>query len=135
MGRRPATDKEALFIYPVRTRVTATVYKRLEKMVAEGDCNSIGEAARRVLSGDKITIFYVDNSLHSPMQRLSEIRSELRSIGVNVNQVTRYFNASSTEDQKLLHSKGVLKEYHQVTARIDELLLIVSELAKKWLQK
>lgn len=135
MARKPASKREQLLVRSVRTRVTEKVYQQLERLVREGDCNSIGEAARRVLSGDKIAIFYVDNSMHLPLERLSEIRQELKAIGVNINQVTRYFNASTNLDKKIFHSLGVLREYHQVDAKVKELLDIVKELAKKWLQK
>ncbi|MVT07732.1 plasmid mobilization relaxosome protein MobC [Chitinophaga tropicalis] len=135
MARKPSPKPEQLYVRSVRTRVTEKVYQRLQYMVSEGDCNSVGEAARRILSGDKIAIFYVDNSLNVPMQRLVEIRQELRDIGVNINQVTRYFNSSTGSDKKLFHSLNVLERYQQVNERVDELLEIVKALSKKWLQK
>lgn len=135
MARNAATDRSALYVRSVRTRVTEKVYQRLEEMVKQGDCHTVGEAARRILSGDKIAIYYVDNSLHMPMQRLSAIRSELRSIGVNINQITRYFHADAGLDAKMVHANAALSQYKQVDARVEELLIIVKELAKKWLQK
>lgn len=69
------------------------------------------------------------------MQRLAEIRQELRDIGVNINQVTRYFNSISGMDKKLFHSLNVLEKYKQVNIRVGELLEIVKVLSKKWLQK
>lgn len=135
MARKPAPKREELFVCPVRTRVTKNIYLRLEQMVSEGDCRSVGEAARRILSNDKIAIYYVDNSLHLPMERLSEIRLELKAIGVNINQVTRYFNSSTNLDKKIVHSLGVLQEYSQVNAKVEELMELLKPLAKKWLQK
>jgi hypothetical protein len=135
MARKKSAKQEELFVRSIRTRVTEKVYQRLEQFVREGDCNSVGEAARRILSGDRMTIFYVDNSLNLPMQRLSEIRHELRDIGVNINQVTRYFNSSTANDKKLFHSLNILDQYQQVSGKVDELLQIVKQLAKKWLQK
>lgn len=132
MGRKPLSNKEETLVHTVYARITEEVYQRLKQMVKDGDCNSIGEAARRILSGDKINIFYVDDSLNLPMERLCEISSELRNISINISKVTKYFNSSSA-DNKLFHSLNVLQQYNQVTTRVDELLLIVSELAKKWL--
>lgn len=135
MARKKSASREELFVRSIRTRVSEKVYQRLMQFVREGDCHSVGEAARRILSGDRMTIFYVDNSLNLPMQRLSEIRQELRDIGVNINQVTRYFNSSTGSDKKLFHTLNVLEQYQQVSVKVDELLEIVKLLAKKWLQK
>jgi hypothetical protein len=135
MARKKSAKQEELFVRSVRTRVTEKVYQRLQQFVREGDCHSVGEAARRILSGDRMTIFYVDNSLSLPMQRLSEIRQELRDIGVNINQVTRYFNTSAGSDKKLFHSLNVLEQYQQISIKVDELFELIKPLAKKWLQK
>lgn len=134
MGKKPLSNREKLLVHTVGFSVTDEVYQRLEQMVKDGDCNSIAEAVRRILSGYIINTFYVDDSLNLSMETLSEISSDLKEIGLNINQSTKDFNSSASLDDKLLHSESILEQYCQVGVRVDELLLIVRQLAKKWLQ-
>jgi hypothetical protein len=92
MPRKKANDQDELFTVPVRTRVTAATADRLEKLRADSDCHSIGELARRILSGGTITIFQKDATMDGPMEQLAGIRKELKAIGVNMNQVTKSFH-------------------------------------------
>lgn len=135
MSRKKATDQSTLYTHPVRTRVTESVYNRLNAFVGNGDCHSIGEVARRVLSREKILYVLKDGSMDAAMEELISIRKELNAIGININQVTHHFHNASTSDQRLFHALKAAEQYNKVGDQVELLLNEISLLAKKWLQK
>lgn len=135
MGRRKYKTPEELLNFPVRTRLTEVTYKRLEKLVTESSCQSVGEVARKILSREKLLCFYKDITMNAPMEELARIRKELKSIGININQLTKSFNSAGEEMHKAFYTIKVMEQYKPVEAKVDRLLLLVSALAEKWLQK
>jgi hypothetical protein len=135
MPRKKASDQDELFIVPVRTRVTKATAERLEKLRAFSDCHSIGELARRILSGSTITVFHKDASMDGVMEQLVIIRRELNAIGVNMNQVTRSYHQSRDEHTKAFYALKLAAQYQEAATRINLLLSLISQLSKKWLAK
>jgi len=135
MGRTKYKNQEDLLSRPIIVRVNEAVFKRLEKLVTESNCQTVGEAARKILSREKILCFYKDVTMNAPMEELSRIRRELKSIGININQLTKGYNSAKEEAHKAFYTLKVMKQYRPVEAKVDRLLLLVSALAEKWLQK
>lgn len=135
MGRRKYKKEEELLSFPIRTRLTEAHYKRLEKLVTESSCQSVGEVARKILSREKILCFYKDITMNAPMEELTRIRKELKSIGININQLTKGHNSGKEEAHKAFYILKVMEQYRPVDAKIDRLLILVSALAEKWLQR
>lgn len=135
MPRKKATDQEALLTFPVRTRLPREVYERLEKLRKESDCRSLGELFRRILSNEKITVFHKDASLDGPMEKLLLLQREIRAIGVNLNQVTRYFHSTSDENRKAFYAMQIAAIYKDADLKINLVLSLISQLSGKWLQK
>ena len=115
---------------PIVIRVTGNVFSKLEKIMQDSGCQSIGEVARMILSDQPIKCFYIDVSLNGPMEQLALIRKELKAIGININQQTRYFHQSRNDAQKSFYALKTAELYRQT----GELLDIVQQLATKWLQ-
>jgi len=134
MARKKAADQEALLSQPVRTRVTHAAWEKLEKIMKESGCQSIGEVARMILSDQPIKCFYLDVSLNAPMEQMALIRKELKAIGININQQTRYFNMSKNDAQRGFYVLKTVDLYMEVGYKVEELLTIVNQLAEKWLQ-
>lgn len=134
MARKKVKDKTRLLSHPIRTRVTEGVYKKLNAFVGNGDCHSIGEAARRVLSREKILCVYKDNTVDVVMEELLKVRQELNAIGVNINQITHHFHLAETIQQKTFHVLKVAEQYRKVGDKVDKLMELISQVAKKWLQ-
>ncbi len=126
MGRTKYKKQEDLLNFPVRTRVT---------LVAESSCQSVGEVARKILSKEKILCFYKDITMNAPMEELASIRKELKSIGININQLVKSFNSAKEEAHKAFYILKVMGQYKPVEAKVDRLLVLVSAMAEKWLQK
>lgn len=135
MGRRKIEDSEELLIHRIRTRVNEKTYRRLENLRITGNCKTIGQIVRHILSNQPITVYQQDISLEAPIQELIKIRGELRAIGVNVNQITHFFHASDTANQKMFHALKVAEEYGKVGNKVEVLIDMVTGLGKKWLQR
>jgi hypothetical protein len=135
MARRKSPYPDQLLTRHIQTKVTDEVYQRLEQLQIKSDCQTMGEFARRILSRDKITLFHKDASLDGPMEELTSIRKELKAIGVNINQITHSFHIAQNDNQRNYQAMRAAEEYRKVGAKVDQLLNIVSQLSKKWLQK
>ena len=133
MPRKKATDQDTLLSYPIRTRVTQKAGERLEKLQEESACQSVGEVARMILSGETISCFYRDVSMNGPMEELALIRKELKAIGININQQTRHFNSSRSDAQRSYYAMKTAELYKQVNPKVEEILQIINRLAEKWL--
>lgn len=135
MPRKKAEKRDELLTHPIILRVTETVFKRLEKLQQESNCQSVGEVARKILSKEKILCFYKDVSLNGPMEELASIRKELKAIGVNINQQTHRFHISDTEVQRAFYVMKTADLYKKVGEKVDNALILIAKLAEQWLQK
>ena len=130
------TDKDTKFTYPIRTRVNRTTYERLEKILVDSDCQTIGELARKLITRERINCFYKDITMNAPMEELVSIRKELKSIGVNINQITKTFNQEKTkETQRQYYVVQVAELYEKVDTKVETLLILIAKLTQRWLQK
>lgn len=135
MARRKSPYPEQLLTRHIQTKVIEEVYQKLDELRGKSDCQTIGELARRILSKDKITLFHKDASWDGPMEELTSIRKELNSIGTNINQITHSFHIAQTDSQRNYQALRVAEEYKKVGLKVDKLYELISQLAKKWLQK
>lgn len=135
MPGKKVSNRERLLTHPIRTRLTRKNYNRLEEIARNSDCSSVGEVARRILSRQRIVLFHRDISMNGPMEELALIRKELKSIGININQQTRYFNASRSSAERAFYTMKTAELYEKSDTKVDRLLEIVSVLAQKWLPK
>ncbi len=54
----------------------------------------MSELVRSILYNRPIKVYTVDESFPKLREEISGIRKELKAIGINTNQVTRYFNSA-----------------------------------------
>jgi hypothetical protein len=134
MPRKKYENPEDILTHPIVIRVTKTEFERLEKLATESNCHTIGEVARKILSNEKILLFHRDISMNGPMEELALIRKELKAIGVNINQQTRYFHNSRSDAQRSFHAMKTAEAHKKLEPRINDLLQIINRLAEKWLQ-
>lgn len=135
MGRKKTTQEDLLLIKPVRTRVTAEVFERLDAIRKTSDCKSIGELCRRILSQEPITVFQRDASLDGPTEQLLLIYRELKFMGHNINQITRSFHESDLSHRKIYHAQHLADQFKMADMRIAMTLSLISKMSSKWLQK
>lgn len=135
MPRKKSVDPEKVLTRVLRIRLTDGAFKRLEKISKSSDCHTVGEAARKILSKEKITLFYKDITLNSTMEELALIRKELRAIGININQITKAFHSDKRENPQIFQVTRVTMLYEKVEAKTDTLLTLINKLAEKWLPR
>lgn len=128
-------DKEERLTQMVRTRLTKTAYDRLIDIMQKSNCTTVGGIARKILSKEKIACYYIDTTMNAPMEELAAIRSELKAIGMNINQQTRFFNASKNDAQRSFYSLKTLTLYKMVDKKVEHLLDLVGMMSIKWLQE
>ncbi|GAA4213026.1 hypothetical protein GCM10022289_44600 [Pedobacter jeongneungensis] len=135
MARAKQRDTEKLLKHVLRIRIDEKTFKRLEKLVATSDCRNPCAAARKIITGERINVFYRNDEMGEVMEELAMIRKEIRSIGININQQTHFFNASDKLSQKWFYVNRTLELYKPINEKTERLLEIVNQLAIQWLQK
>lgn len=135
MARKKSPNQADLLTKLIGVRLSVEVYDKLEKQRQSTNCQTVAELARRILSKEKIIFYHKDASMDAHLELLAGIEKELNAIGVNINQITRYFNQTENASQKTFKALKVADEYKKVGSQVDQLMKIVSELSKKWLQK
>lgn len=135
MGRRKANQPDDNLTQVIMLRVTENAWRKLENIRLNSDCQTVPEVIRRILEKDKIIYYHKDASMDAPMEVLIGIQKELKAIGNNINQITRQLNGSISEGQRWNHVKRAAVYYKQVDTKVSLLLSLISQLAKKWLQK
>ncbi|MDB5141416.1 MAG: mobC [Mucilaginibacter sp.] len=135
MGRKKAANADEMLTEIIMLRVTKATWDKLENIRSKSDCQTIPEVVRRIIGREKIIFFHKDASMDAPMEILIGIQKELKAIGVNINQITRNFNSMAGERQRWYQIKRAAQYYNQVDTKVNLLLTLISQLAKKWLQK
>jgi hypothetical protein len=133
MSRKKAEDQDEILSHPIIMRVSESQFKKLEKIQANSNCQSLGEVVRKILRRQRILYFYKDITLNGPMEELASIRKELKAIGHNINQLTRNFHIAKHDGQKNFFIIKVADRYEKVEEKVDRLLVIISQLSAKWL--
>jgi hypothetical protein len=135
MGRRRKQDKDGLLTHVIRTRISTKAFERLNLILDKSNCRTVCQLARNILSNERIIVYHTDKSLEAPVQQLILIREELRSIGVNINQITREFHIADSRQQKMFNALKVSEEYAKVGEKVEVLINMVAELGQRWLQR
>jgi hypothetical protein len=132
---RKKVDKSDQLSRVLTVRVSQGYYAKLEGWLEHSNCQSPSELARRILYKEEIIWYQRDASQEDVVRELATIRNELKAIGTNINQVTRYFNSTQLPSQKIFHALKVQEEYNKVGRKVDAVLAITSQIIKRWLQR
>jgi hypothetical protein len=135
MGRKKIADRTTVLTHRIRTRVDVKTFNRLSEMVKSSNFKTVGQVARKILSQNRIRVYRKDKSLEEPVQQLIQIRNELRSIQVNVNQVIRYFHALKARERRMFGALKVEETYRKVDDKVTTLVAMVAKLGDIWLRR
>lgn len=135
MSRKKSKDQDNLLSHPIIVRLTEAQYKKLDTILSESDIKTIGQVVRKILSKRPIKLLHKDISMNGPMEEMALIRKEIKSIGVNINQQTHRFHISQNDTERAFHTMKTSDMYKSIEPKVDQLLEIISKLAKKWLQE
>lgn len=134
MPRRKAEESK-LLQHKIQTRVNQAKFKQLAELAKKATNGSTSDLLRDILYNREIKVKTVDKTLSELMPELIRLRKEVNSIGNNINQITRYFHQSPDETQKVFYATRVAGLYDGTGAKIEELLQLIADLGKQWLQK
>jgi hypothetical protein len=134
MGRRKVPEEEALQ-HEIKTRVNAEKFQALQRILSQNPHKDMSSLVRDILEDRPVKIFTRDLTLDNLMEELAKLRTEIRAIGININQITRKFNTYPEPRRKEFYAKTAFAEYQAIEPKIDELLTIISKLAKRWLSE
>ncbi len=129
MSQRKYSKQEPLD-HLIGVRVTEAFYNKLEGLRKNSNCQTLGEFARMILQKEEIIWYHKDASSESVTVELTAIRKELKAIGTNINQVTRYFNGTSIPNQKIFDALKILDEYKKISSQVDKLLTVLDNVLK-----
>lgn len=118
----------------IGVRVSEAFYVQLEDKRKKTNCQSLCEFVRAILYKEKITFYYTDATLNATAVELAGIRKELNHIGNNINQITKSFHSADSDAVRMFHALKVAEEYRKVENKVDKLLIMVEQIAKKWLR-
>ncbi len=120
---------------PVRTRLSQSKYDEIERLAQQSKGETVSSIVRKILHDQPVKVFRHDESLDLVMEELAANRAEIRSIGINLNQMAKLFNTYPDWNVKTLYAKNGYERYLLIETNIEKLLGIVEELAKKWLSE
>jgi len=133
--RKGQTKGENGLSKPVRTRLHKDKYEELELLVKESKGETMCSVVRKVLEEKSIKVFRHDESLDIVMEELAANRAEIRSIGININQMAKLFNTYPELKQKIFYAKNGYERFLKLEDNIEKLLGKVEVLAKRWLSE
>lgn len=132
---RKKVSKELELKYRIYTRVNSRKYQELKALLQKNSTNDMSSLIRDIIYNKPIKIITKDQTFDNLMEELSKLRTEIRAIGVNINQITRLFNTYPETTRKVFYARMAFKEYLAIQPKIDELITLISKLAKKWLSE
>ena len=118
----------------IGVRVSEAFYDQLEEKRKKTNCQTLCEFVRAILYKERITFYYTDATLNATAVELAGIRKELTLIGNNINQITKTFHSAESDSERLFHALKVAEEYKRVDNKVEKLLIMVEQIAEKWLQ-
>ena len=127
---------ENLLSYFIETRVKKAKYEELQSILKQArGIRSLSHLLRTILENKPITVLTYDTTYDKVLNELAAIRTELRAIGININQVTRSFHQEKRPDERLVKALEITKLFQQADQKITELFTIISNLATRWSPK
>ncbi|PZX59379.1 mobilization protein MobC [Algoriphagus ratkowskyi] len=117
--------------YPIRKtiRFTPIEVEKLEILLNRSAyCQTISELVRDMLFKRKLTLNTRNESLEKIFIELGLLRNELNKIGVNINQITHFFNMEADPKERQFFLKEMLPHFEKTKAKIDSLHGLIERL-------
>lgn len=119
----------------VEGRISESRYQELKAILDRDPSLSMSELIRRILQRQPIRIQVRERGLADMMEVLLSVESELRKIGINLNQVVREFHGNSSSIQKFLLAKKLLDFRKSLEGELKRLDSIMEKIQFKWLSE
>ena len=119
----------------VEGRISESRYQELKAILDRDPSLSMSELIRRILQRQPIRIQVRERGLADMMEVLLSVESELRKIGINLNQVVREFHGNSSSIQKFLLAKKLLDFRKGLEGELKRLDSVMEKIQLKWLSE
>jgi hypothetical protein len=133
--RKGQTKGEKGLTRLVATKLTQAKFDEIDGLAKQSKGETISSLVRKIIHDKPVKVFRHDESLDIVMEELAANRAEIRSIGVNINQMAKLFNTYPELKTKIFYAKNGYDRFLQLENRIEYLLGRVDLLAKKWLSE
>lgn len=120
---------------PVMTRIRSDKFEELSLIATQTKGETVSSLVRKIIHDRPVKVFHHDESLDLVMEELAANRAEIRSIGVNINQMAKLFNTYPELQKKLFYSKNGYNRFLLLESNIERLLGIMEKLAHRWLSE
>lgn len=119
----------------IEGRISEKRYQELMEILDRDPSLTLSELIRRILQNQPVQLQVRSGELSAVMEQLSEIHSQLKRIGTNLNQLVKAFHGNSSSIQKFLLGKK-LKEYQEeLNSEFERIELVLEQLQVKWLSE
>lgn len=133
--RKGETKGDQKLQHCIRTRIADKKYKEILTLIEKTKDESMSGAIRKILENRPIRILVHDDTTDALLEELAALRGEIKAIGVNINQITRYFNTYPEDSRKQFFAKIGLAKFIEMENKVDHLTGMISELCAKWLSE
>lgn len=115
-------------------RLKPEEYTKLQKGFKKTTCRKLSDYARKILLGKPVVATYRNQSLDDFMSEMMQLRSELNSIGNNVNQAVKRLHTLQQIPE--FRSWIMTYELEKLTLfdKVEEIKNRINQIADQWLQ-
>ncbi|WP_317195538.1 plasmid mobilization protein [Echinicola shivajiensis] len=113
--------RKKLRLKQVESRIPEQRYQELVNLLSKSQNNTMSALIRDILSNKTIICKTHDETADLLLDQMQSIQMEIHAIGVNINQITRYFNSLKDPLRKKALVKQVEKQLALVGNKIEEL--------------
>ncbi|GGF38556.1 plasmid mobilization protein [Echinicola rosea] len=133
MGRKKKTS--GALPYRVESRLGERKYRELVNTLQRSEHRTMSALVRELLSNRPIICKTHDDSVERVLEEFSILQMEFHAIGVNINQITRYFNSIEDPLRKKKLVRKVEKQMEQFGKQMDSLEKLLSHNKQGWLSE
>jgi hypothetical protein len=128
--RRPKIFKHVL-----HTKVDDETYQKLRILLDQNPHNGMSNLLRAIITQRPVILHTRDHTFDNFLEELARLRAEIKSIGININQMTRKFNTYPEPHRKALYAKMAFQQYLAIEPKIDRVIGLITQVFKTWLQE
>ena len=129
--RKPNRNREQM--RTISVRIARKDYDNYVKQLEDTSLRSLSEVIRKILKNRVIKHEYRDASLDDIMEELSKFRFELLAIGVNVNQLTKRFNAEKWQAAMIQNGEDLKVYFDSMERLLGSYVDYFTKIIKQWL--
>lgn len=131
--RKGQTKGDKGLVKHIQTRISAARYNELTILLPKTKGETVSSLIRKIIEEKPVVLYTRDESLDLVMEELAANRAEIRSIGININQMVKLFNTYGDQATKIFFARQGYERFLALENNIDLLLERTGQLAKIWL--